>query len=101
MIGAGTRDVESHQVDSYDFYRHVSLSRFALALDTPGYTNSPQSQSPASFGLTLSPKFSIDVIDSSVEEESLQAVAVLFYGIAVHSGCLLSFWKCGEEWKLT
>ena len=60
-----------------------SLRGIALALDTRGYTTeSHPSQAPASLGLTLPPAFSIDVVDSIIEPESVPAVTTFFSGIA-------------------
>ncbi|KAF8555283.1 hypothetical protein OG21DRAFT_918015 [Imleria badia] len=57
-----------------------SMSRVALAIDTRGYTEFRES--PASLGLTLPRKFSIDVIDSLIEAESVPAIAAFFAEIA-------------------
>ncbi|KAF8436244.1 hypothetical protein L210DRAFT_3452279 [Boletus edulis BED1] len=59
-----------------------SLSHIAILLDTRGYTRFPPSQTPASLGLILPPKFSINVLDSTIEAESVPAIASLFRGLA-------------------
>ncbi|KAF8125164.1 hypothetical protein EV363DRAFT_1176649 [Boletus edulis] len=51
-----------------------SLSLVAIAMDTRGYTELP----PATLGFTLPSHFSIDVLDSVIEEESVPAVAAFF-----------------------
>ena len=69
-----------------------SLSGIALAFDTRGYTESHPSQAPASLGLTLPREFSIDVVDSIIEAESVSAVATFFSGIATCSESDFSFY---------
>ena len=70
------------------------LSQVALAIDTRGYT--VFSQSPASLGLTLPRTFSIDVLDSIIEEESVPTVAAFFTSIALHSNFSLYYWQTEE-----
>jgi len=72
-----------------------SLRGFALAIDTQGYTESHPSQAPASLGLTFPPEFSIDVVDSIIEAESVSAVATFFSGIAT---CIESDF-CFRAWN--
>ncbi|KAF8555294.1 hypothetical protein OG21DRAFT_920419 [Imleria badia] len=57
-----------------------SLSDIALAIDTRDYAEFRES--PASLGLTLPPTFSINVVDSLIEEESVPAIAAFLAGIA-------------------
>ena len=57
-----------------------SLSEIGLAIDTRGYTEFHESR--ANLGLSLSPTFSIDVLDSLIEEESVPAIAAFLVGIA-------------------
>ena len=71
-----------------------SLNQIALAIDTRGYT--VFSQSPASLGLTLPRTFSIDVLDSIIEEESVAVIAAFFTSIALHSNFSLYYWQTDE-----
>ena len=71
-----------------------SLSQIALVIDTRGYTEF--SQSPASLGLTLSRTFSIDVLDSIIEAESVPAIAAYFTSIALCSKISLYYWQTEE-----
>ncbi|KAF8547431.1 hypothetical protein OG21DRAFT_1607411 [Imleria badia] len=80
-----------------------SLSLIALAIDTRGYTEFRES--PASLGLTLPPTFSIRVLDSLIEEESVLAIAAFLAGITPHpyfsfsAGCPGSAWDdCKKRW---
>ena len=57
-----------------------SLSRVALAIDTRGYTECDLS--PGSLGFTLPSNFSINVVDSAIEEECVPAIAAFFASIA-------------------
>ncbi|KAF8555295.1 hypothetical protein OG21DRAFT_920171 [Imleria badia] len=57
-----------------------SLMEIALAMDVQDYTEFRES--PASLGLTLPPTFSMDVLDSLIEEESVPAVAAFLAVIA-------------------
>ena len=69
-----------------------SLYRISLAINTRGYTKSPPSS--AFLGLTLPPEITINVVDSSIEAESMLAIAAFFAGIASHSTTLLlKAWK--------
>ena len=68
-----------------------SLSGITLALDTRGYTESCPSQSPASLGLALPHRFSIDVVDSIIEAESVPAVAAFISGIAACCKSIFTF----------
>ncbi|KAG6377248.1 hypothetical protein JVT61DRAFT_1308 [Boletus reticuloceps] len=54
-----------------------SLLGLALALDTRGYTEPPSSEVLASFQSTLLPAFSVDILDSSIEAESMPAIDYL------------------------
>lgn len=56
-----------------------SLHRIAIAIDTRGYTE--HAQSPASLGLTLPPRFFVDILDSVIEEEAVPAIATFFASI--------------------
>ncbi|KAF8549997.1 hypothetical protein OG21DRAFT_1606155 [Imleria badia] len=56
------------------------LSDIALTIDTRGYTEFRES--PASLGLSLPSTFSLDVLDSFIEEESVPAIAAFLAGIA-------------------
>ena len=69
-----------------------SLCWISLAIDTRGYTKSPP---PSAFlGLTLPSVISINVVDSSIEAESMLAIATFFAGIASHSTNLrLKAWQ--------
>ena len=67
-----------------------SLHLVALALDTRGYTVFPQSQE--NLGLVLTHAFSINVLDSAIEAESVPALAALFAGIAACPKFSLSSW---------
>ncbi|KAF8434542.1 hypothetical protein L210DRAFT_3553172 [Boletus edulis BED1] len=68
-----------------------SLKQIALAIDTRGYTQVPPGQMPGSLGLTLPPEFSIDVVDSVIEAESVPAVTTFFSGLATCCGSRFSF----------
>ena len=57
-----------------------SLCDIALAIDARGYTKFHEL--PASLGLTLPPTFSINVLDSFIEEESVPVIAAFLAGIA-------------------
>ena len=57
-----------------------SLSCVALAIDTRGYIEFRES--PVTLALTLAPTFSINVLDSTIEEESVLAMAAFLAGIA-------------------
>ncbi|KAF8556106.1 hypothetical protein OG21DRAFT_1506890 [Imleria badia] len=74
-----------------------SLSEIALAIDTRGYTEF--CGSPASFGLTLSPLFSINVIDSFIEEESVPAIAALLAVIGPCPDFSFSVGPSGLSWE--
>ncbi|KAF8549986.1 hypothetical protein OG21DRAFT_1500086 [Imleria badia] len=63
-----------------------SLRRLNLVLDTRGYTELPSTQTLANLGLTLTPSFCIDVLDSIIEAESVPAIATLLSGIAACTG---------------
>lgn len=63
-----------------------SLRSLDLLLDTRGYTDLPSSQAAASLELTLTPTFSINVLDSIIEADSLPAIAAFFSGIAACTG---------------
>ena len=67
-----------------------SLSRAALAIDTRGY--STLSQSPAFLGWTFPPEFTLHVVDSFIEAESVPAIAAFFAGIASRSNFVLRAW---------
>jgi hypothetical protein len=75
-----------------------SLGGIALALDTRGYTESGPSHALASIGLTLPHRFSIDVVDSIIEAESVPAVGTFFSGIATCSKSIFFFgaWGCEQ-----
>jgi hypothetical protein len=77
-----------------------SLSGIALALDTRGYTESCPNETPACLGLTLPREFSIDVVDSIIEAESVPAVGTFFSGIAACSKSDISFYAWGSEWMV-
>ena len=69
-----------------------SLYRISLAIDTRGYTKPPPSS--AFLGLTLPSEISINVVDSSIEAESMPAIAAFFAGIASHStNLVLRAWR--------
>ncbi|KAF8555282.1 hypothetical protein OG21DRAFT_1483956 [Imleria badia] len=74
-----------------------SLGEIALAIDTRGYTEF--CGSPASFGLTLSPLFSINVIDSFIEEESVPAIAALLAVIGPCPDFSFSVGLSGLSWE--
>lgn len=57
-----------------------ALSQVALAIDTQGYTESPPPSER--FGLTLPPTFSLDIVDSTIKEESVPAIAAFLACIA-------------------
>ncbi|KAF8550694.1 hypothetical protein OG21DRAFT_386347 [Imleria badia] len=57
-----------------------SLSEIGLAIDTQGYTEFRESR--ASLGLIMSPTFSMDVLDSLIEDESVPAMAAFLAGIS-------------------
>ena len=67
-----------------------SLSRATLAIDTRGY--STHSQSPAFLGLTFPPEFSLHVVDSFIEAESVPGIAAFFAGVASRSNFVLRAW---------
>ena len=71
-----------------------SLSQIALVIDTRSYTEF--SQSPVSLGLTLPRTFSIDVLDSIIEVESVPAIAAFFTSIALCSKFSLYYWQTEE-----
>ena len=56
------------------------LSEIGLAIDTRGYTEFHEL--PASLGLTLPPMFSINVLDSFIEEELVLAIVAFLASIA-------------------
>ena len=71
-----------------------SLYEIALALDTRGYTESRPSEGLV---LTLPPMFSIDVLDSTIEAESLLAVVAFFCGMATCACKKSDFYLCAWE----
>ncbi|KAF8550691.1 hypothetical protein OG21DRAFT_1487585 [Imleria badia] len=73
-----------------------SLSEIGLAIDTRSYTEFRES--PASLGLTLPSTFTIDVLDSFIEEESIPAIAAFLAGIAPRSDFSFRAYKC---WRFT
>ncbi|KAF8548347.1 hypothetical protein OG21DRAFT_1516409 [Imleria badia] len=56
------------------------LRKISLAINVDGYTEFHES--PASLGLNLPPSFSIDVLDSFIEEENVPAIAAFLAAIA-------------------
>lgn len=58
-----------------------SLTEVAIAIDTRGYTEFRESSTI--LGLTLPPTFSINVIDSLIDEESVPAITAFFVGLGV------------------
>ncbi|KAF8550082.1 hypothetical protein OG21DRAFT_1514508 [Imleria badia] len=69
-----------------------SLSRIALVIDTRSYTELPSSGSLASLGLTLPPRYSINLLDSIIEAESVPAIVAFFVSIAPCSDISLAAW---------
>ncbi|KAF8441550.1 hypothetical protein L210DRAFT_1055911 [Boletus edulis BED1] len=59
-----------------------SLNDLCLAIDTRGYTHVPPDQLPARLEYRSKDKFSLDFVDSVIEEESVQAMATFVAGIA-------------------
>ena len=71
-----------------------SLTLVALALDTRGYTQSPalQYQGPLSASSFARP-FHIDVLDSVIKKESVDAIAAFLSSVVPHPDLVLSSWK--------
>lgn len=68
-----------------------SLNDIALTIDVRGFTEFREA--PASLGLTLPPTFSINVLDSHIEETSVPAIAAFLAAIAPCPNFL--FTACG------
>ncbi|KAF8135734.1 hypothetical protein EV363DRAFT_1551692 [Boletus edulis] len=59
-----------------------SLCHLCLAIDTRGYTQVSPDRSPATLAFQSRDTFCIDVVDSVIEEESVQAMATYLAGMA-------------------
>lgn len=75
------------------------LREIALRLDTRGYTEVPPNHVLANLGWTFPSAFSINVVDSAIEAESVPAVAAFLCGFA---GCFGSYftlraWDCAPR----
>ncbi|KAF8441523.1 hypothetical protein L210DRAFT_3644804 [Boletus edulis BED1] len=62
-----------------------SLCHLCLAVDTRGYTQVSPDRSPATLAFQSRDTFCIDVVDSVIEEESVQAMATYLAGMATRA----------------
>ncbi|KAF8441755.1 hypothetical protein L210DRAFT_3760254 [Boletus edulis BED1] len=72
-----------------------SLRQVALVMDTQGDTKLP----PANLGFTLPPDFTIDVLDSAIEEESVPAIAAFFAALKPSPNVHFDAWSSGDMVK--